>query len=201
MAASPWRRPPRPRPARLRLCPRPIAPAGCGAGAPGAREVLGRLDLCKLARAVLWEHSCDRLKLAQLLGQLGVFVTWSRCSVSSVSREPQRMSSPGHGSGMRRTHAASWSVSAPAATTAARARLAPLPTTSTSGPHPWYELCTVCLIGRWSMPVMPEATSMPLTSGRRSPHHTSAAAAAGASTSSCSSGKISPLAIRVSGVP
>jgi hypothetical protein len=30
---------------------------------------------CKLAHAFLWEHSYNRLKLAQLLGQLGVFLT------------------------------------------------------------------------------------------------------------------------------
>jgi hypothetical protein len=29
----------------------------------------------KLAYAFLWEHSYKRLKLAQLLGQLGVFLT------------------------------------------------------------------------------------------------------------------------------
>ena len=40
-----------------------------------AREVLGRPKRCKLAHIFLWEHSYQRLKLAQLLGQLGVFLT------------------------------------------------------------------------------------------------------------------------------
>jgi hypothetical protein len=31
---------------------------------------------CKLAHAFLWEYSDKGLKLAQLLGQLGVFLTW-----------------------------------------------------------------------------------------------------------------------------
>ena len=33
---------------------------------------------CTLARAFLWEYSYKMLKLAQLLGQLGVFLTWPR---------------------------------------------------------------------------------------------------------------------------
>jgi hypothetical protein len=44
------------------------------AGEPaGAREVSGWPKRCKLAHAFLWEHSYKRLKLAQLLVQLGVF--------------------------------------------------------------------------------------------------------------------------------
>jgi hypothetical protein len=31
-----------------------------------------------LAHAFLWEYSCKTLKLAQLLGRLGVFLTWWR---------------------------------------------------------------------------------------------------------------------------
>jgi hypothetical protein len=38
--------------------------------------VLGWPKRCKLARVFLWEHSYKGLKLAQLLGQLGVFLTW-----------------------------------------------------------------------------------------------------------------------------
>ena len=41
-----------------------------------ARKLLGWPKRCKLAHAILWEHSYKRLKLAQLLGQLGVFLTW-----------------------------------------------------------------------------------------------------------------------------
>jgi hypothetical protein len=40
-----------------------------------AREVSGWPKRCKLARAFLWGYSYKRLKLAQLLGQLGVFLT------------------------------------------------------------------------------------------------------------------------------
>ena len=36
-------------------------------------KVLGWPKRWKLARAFLWEYSCKRLQLAQLLGQLGVF--------------------------------------------------------------------------------------------------------------------------------
>ena len=38
---------------------------------------LGWLKICKLAHAFLWEHSCKGLKLAQLLGQLGVSLTFA----------------------------------------------------------------------------------------------------------------------------
>jgi hypothetical protein len=37
--------------------------------------VLGWARRCKLAHAFLWEYSDKRLKLAQLLGQLSVFLT------------------------------------------------------------------------------------------------------------------------------
>ena len=43
--------------------------------APAASKVSGWPKRCKLARAFLWEYSYKRLKLAQLLGQLGVFLT------------------------------------------------------------------------------------------------------------------------------
>jgi hypothetical protein len=39
--------------------------------------VLGWPKICKLAHAFLWEYSHKRLELAQLLGQLGVFLTLS----------------------------------------------------------------------------------------------------------------------------
>jgi hypothetical protein len=43
-----------------------------------ARKALGRPKRCKLVHAFLWEYSDKRLKLAQLLGQLGVFLTCRR---------------------------------------------------------------------------------------------------------------------------
>ena len=42
-----------------------------------ARKVSGRPKRCKLAHAFLWECSYKRLKTAQLLGQLGVSLTWA----------------------------------------------------------------------------------------------------------------------------
>jgi hypothetical protein len=42
---------------------------------PGAGKVLGLHKICKLAQAFLCKHSYKRLQLAQLLGQLGVFLT------------------------------------------------------------------------------------------------------------------------------
>jgi hypothetical protein len=47
-------------------------PASCGAP---PRKVLGWPNRCKLAHAFLWEYSYKRLKLVQLLGQLGFFLT------------------------------------------------------------------------------------------------------------------------------
>jgi hypothetical protein len=41
-----------------------------------ARKMLGWPKRCKLAHAFLWADSGKRLKLAQLLGQLGVFLTF-----------------------------------------------------------------------------------------------------------------------------
>jgi hypothetical protein len=38
--------------------------------------MLGWPEICKLAHAFLWEYSYKRLKLAQRLGQLDVFLTW-----------------------------------------------------------------------------------------------------------------------------
>ena len=40
-----------------------------------ARKVSGWPKICKLAHAFLWEYSYKRLKSAQLLGQLGAFLT------------------------------------------------------------------------------------------------------------------------------
>ena len=44
----------------------------------GAWKVLGWPKRWKLARTFLWEYSYIRLKLAQLLDQLGVFLTQGR---------------------------------------------------------------------------------------------------------------------------
>jgi hypothetical protein len=55
---------------------RPPGPAACTRRAPpAARKASGRPKRCTLAHAFRWKHSCERLKLAQLLGQLGVFLT------------------------------------------------------------------------------------------------------------------------------
>jgi hypothetical protein len=55
-----------------------------------ARKVLGWPKRCKLAHAFLWEYSCKRLKMAQLLGRHGVFRTCgsgrSPCAASSPCR-------------------------------------------------------------------------------------------------------------------
>ena len=61
---------------------------------PGARKLLGWPKRCKLAHEFLWEYSCKRLKLAQLLGQRGVFLAgvmfnglgaaWLRVAVAQV---------------------------------------------------------------------------------------------------------------------
>ena len=48
---------------------------GPGALCPPVGKVLGWPKRCKLALAFMWEHSYKGLKLAQLLGQLGVFLT------------------------------------------------------------------------------------------------------------------------------
>jgi hypothetical protein len=39
------------------------------------RKVLCWPKICKLAHVFLWEYSYKGLKLAQLLGQLGIFLT------------------------------------------------------------------------------------------------------------------------------
>jgi hypothetical protein len=41
-----------------------------------------------LAHAVLWEYSYERLELAQLLGQLAVFLTWPLFGVFFSTVEP-----------------------------------------------------------------------------------------------------------------
>ena len=49
------------------------------AGQLAARKASGWPKRCRLAHAFLWEYSYKRLQLAQLLGQLGDFLTcWMR---------------------------------------------------------------------------------------------------------------------------
>ena len=50
-------------------------PPSAYARAVRARKVSGWPKRCKLADVSLWKYSYKRLKLAQLLGQLGVFLT------------------------------------------------------------------------------------------------------------------------------
>ena len=45
---------------------------------------------CKLAHAFRREYSDNRLKLARLLGQLGVFLTWGASAGASPPRRPVR---------------------------------------------------------------------------------------------------------------
>jgi hypothetical protein len=57
------------------FCQRWLTPARPTASESGVRLAQNGW---KLARAFLWEYSCRRLKLAQLLGQLGIFLTCPR---------------------------------------------------------------------------------------------------------------------------
>ena len=55
----------------------------------GASKLLGWLKRCKLAHAFLCEYSYKRLRLAQLLGQLGIFLTLRpRGPYSRLPHEP-----------------------------------------------------------------------------------------------------------------
>jgi hypothetical protein len=49
---------------------------------PAARKLLDWPTRCKLAHAFLWKNSYKRLELAQLLGQLGVFLTAATSSTA-----------------------------------------------------------------------------------------------------------------------
>jgi hypothetical protein len=51
--------------------------------------VLGWPKRCKLAQALLWEDSHKKLKLAQLLGRLGVFLTLLAHSATGASLTPR----------------------------------------------------------------------------------------------------------------
>ena len=48
-----------------------------------ARKMLGWPEKCRMDHALLWEDSCKRRKLAQLLGQLGFVLTWYQTSNSA----------------------------------------------------------------------------------------------------------------------
>ena len=53
-----------------------------------ARQVLAWPKICKLAHSFLWEDSYKRLKLAQLMGQLGIFLTCAtHCLLASLCGE------------------------------------------------------------------------------------------------------------------
>jgi hypothetical protein len=61
-----------------------------------ASKVLGWSRRSKLAHTFLWEHSRRRLKLAQLLGQLGVSLTcWIKPGSKPSSRSTQSPSAIG----------------------------------------------------------------------------------------------------------
>ena len=93
------------------------------------RKALGWPRRCKLAHAFLWEYSYKRLKLAQLLGQLGVSLTccggaeYTRRSSDSVGRsatrdlatsiEPLTSSSPSESSESYQSRPRDGRVSAP----------------------------------------------------------------------------------------
>jgi hypothetical protein len=68
-----------------RVAPAARTPARAAGGAQ-ASKALGWPKRCQLAHAFLWEYSHQGLKLAQLLGQLGVFRTSARRTASRSSR-------------------------------------------------------------------------------------------------------------------
>jgi hypothetical protein len=63
-----------------------LAVVAAGRALEQERMVLGWPKRCKLAHAFRWEYSYKRLKLAQLLGKLGVFLTWSRTRTTTTPR-------------------------------------------------------------------------------------------------------------------
>jgi hypothetical protein len=74
--------PPPPLPVEFASLPRTTSSSSRPHPRAAAREVSGWPNRCKLelAHAFLWKYGCKRLKLAQLLGQLGVLLT---CSLAS----------------------------------------------------------------------------------------------------------------------
>jgi hypothetical protein len=69
-SATQWKRP-------------PFSHAICLTTSCEREEVLGCPRKCKLAHAFPWDYSDKGLELAQLLGQLGVFLTWFAPSPSA----------------------------------------------------------------------------------------------------------------------
>jgi hypothetical protein len=67
--------------------PRPNRSQHSSAGCSGKGVSLAQTLPWRLARAFLWEHSYNRLKLAQLLAQLIVLRTWS-CSTDATRSHP-----------------------------------------------------------------------------------------------------------------
>ena len=57
--------------------------------------MLGWPKIYKLAHAFPWEYSYRRLQLAQLLGQLGVFLTWVSSTSTSTSASGGAVASQG----------------------------------------------------------------------------------------------------------
>ena len=64
--------------------------ADCG-GRLAVSKVLSWPKRCKLAHAFLREYSYKRLKLAQLLGQLGVFLTSAASAARTIRRNPSTL--------------------------------------------------------------------------------------------------------------
>jgi hypothetical protein len=65
------------------------------------RKVLGWPKICKLAYAFLWKNSKKGLQLAQLLGQLGIFLT---CAPADEQADAFREMDPGDTGAVRSSH-------------------------------------------------------------------------------------------------
>jgi hypothetical protein len=62
--------------------------------------VLGSPKRCKLAHAFLWDHSHNRLKLAQVLGRRGVFLTWDAARTEGCVRSSLAQRAPADARGL-----------------------------------------------------------------------------------------------------
>ena len=62
--------------------------------------MLAWAERCKLARAFLWEYSDKRLKLAQLLGHLGVVLTLKGSLSQQIATVQPSQASPGRSGGL-----------------------------------------------------------------------------------------------------
>ena len=63
---------------------------GGGRAAAGSGKVLGWPKICKVADVFLWKYSYKWLKVAQLLGQVDVFLTCWLALITAAQREEQR---------------------------------------------------------------------------------------------------------------